>query len=126
MAAETFENCQIVNVFNVLKLKCTTNLVCQSQCDRPVQVLARNLVPPSFGVEPRMVVAASEVPHIQELHMVQVGPRSLELGPHIQELELHNQELHNLELLLEDHSLEHQVGLHNQVLGLHRQEAVAS
>ena len=125
MAAETFENCQIVNVFNVLKLKCTTNLVCQSQCDRPVQVLARNLVPPSFGVEPRMVVAASEVPHIQELHMVQVGPRSLELGPHIQELELHNQELHNLELLLEDHSLEHQV-LHNQVLGLHRQEAVAS
>ena len=57
--------------------------------------------------------------------MVQVGPRSLELGPHIQELELHNQELHNLELLLEDHSLEHQV-LHNQVLGLHRQEAVAS
>lgn len=91
-----------------------------------VQVLAHNLVPPSFGVEPHMVVAASEVPHIQEPHMVQVGPRNLEeLGPHIQELELHNQELHNLELLLEDHSLEHQV-LHNQVLGLHRQEAVAS
>ena len=118
MAAETFENCQIVNVFNVLKLKCTTNLVCQSQCDRPVQVLARNLVPPSFGVEPHMVVAASEAPHIQELHMLQVGPRTLEeLGLHIQELELHN---------LEHHSLEHQVGLHNQVLGLHRQEAVAS
>jgi len=88
-----------------------------------VQVLAHNLVPPSFGVEPRMVVAASEAPHIQELHMLQVGPRTLEeLGLHIQELELHNQELHNLE----HHSLEHQVGLHNQVLGLHRQEAVAS
>jgi len=88
-----------------------------------VQVLAHNLVPPSFGVEPHMVVAASEVPHIQEPHMVQVGPRSLEeLGLHIQELELHNQELH----ILEHHSLEHQVGLHNQVLGLHRQEAVAS
>jgi len=88
-----------------------------------VQVLAHNQVPPSFGVEPHMVVAASEVPHIQEphMHLVQVGPRSLELGPHIPELELHN-----LELLLEDHSLEHQVGLHNQVLELHRQEAVAS
>ena len=80
-----------------------------------------------------MVVAASEVPHIQEphMHLVQVGPRSLELGPHIPELELHNLELpHGLDMLehhsLEHHNLEHQVGLHNQVPGLHRQEAVAS
>jgi len=88
-----------------------------------VQELARNQVLLSFGVEPHMVAAAFEVPHIQELHMhpVQVGLRSLELGPHIQELELHN-----LELLQEDHSQEHQVGLHNQVLVLHREEAVAS
>jgi len=95
-----------------------------------VQVLAHNQVPPSFGVEPHMVVAASEVPHIQEphMHLVQVGPRSLELGPRSLELGPHipELELHNLELLLEDHSLEHQVGLHNQVLELHRQEAVAS
>jgi hypothetical protein len=95
------------------------------------QVQARNQVLPGFGGELHMVAAASEVPHIQEPHM-----HLLQVGPHIQELELHN-----LEQLLEDHSLEHQVpGLHNQVLGLHnqvqglhiqvqglhRQEAVAS
>jgi len=87
----------------------------------PVPVPVRNQVPPSFGVEPHMVAAASEVRHIQE---VEVGPRSLEVGPHIQ-LELRNLELpHGLDML-EHHNLEHQVGLHNQVVGLHRQEADA-
>ena len=69
-----------------------------------------------------MVAAASEVPHIQ------AGPRSLEVGPHIH-LELHNLELpHGLDML--EHRVEHHsqvLGLHNQVLlGLHREEAVAS
>jgi len=88
------------------------------------QVPVRNQVPPGFGVEPRMAAVASQVLHIQEPHIdpLQVGLHSLELGPHIQELVLHNLELLQGLDMLELHSQE----LHNQVLELHRREAVAS
>jgi len=88
------------------------------------QVPVRNQVPPGFGVEPHMAAVASQVHHIQELHidLVQVGLHSLELGPHIQELVLHNLELLQGLDMLELHSLE----LHNPALELHRLEAVAS
>ena len=71
-----------------------------------------------------MAAVASQVHHIQELHidLVQVGLHSLELGPHIQELVLHNLELLQGLDMLELHSLE----LHNPALELHRLEAVAS
>ena len=84
----------------------------------------RNQVPPGFGVEPHMAAVASQVRHIQELHidLLQVGLHSLELGPHIQELVLHNLELLQGLDMLELHSQE----LHNPALELHKREAVAS